>query len=202
MSIRIERLNEKNFVDYEAITSCESGGGCYCSFWHQKWASMADWEKCKKETPEVNRQIVFEKMRSGFHVGVLAYENNNPIAWISVGPLTDFYWTLKRAMHVGESAKTIAGITCFTVSEKIRGQGLQAKILNALKEYGISQGWTEIEGYPFDASAVEKHKNNVVWPGTFKGFQDAGFTYHRPHWINGPGWERSIYKVTLNKSEL
>lgn len=72
MNIRIERLNEKNYSDYESLTSCESGGGCYCSFWHQKWTSLEEWEKCKKETPEVNRQIVVEKMRSGFHVGVLA----------------------------------------------------------------------------------------------------------------------------------
>src|SRR4051812_37311810 len=114
MSIRIARLTEKNFADFESLTKCESGGGCYCSFWHQKWSSMADWEKAKKETPELNRQIVFEKMRSGFHVGILAYQDQDLLAWISVGPLTDFNWTWKRSVQVGEAAKSIAGITCFT----------------------------------------------------------------------------------------
>lgn len=197
MSIRIERLSEKNFADYESLTSVESGGGCYCSFWHQKWTSMEDWENCKKETPEKNRQIVYEKMRNGFHVGALAYEGDQLLAWLSVGPLTDYYWTWKRVAAVGESAKTIAGITCFTIAPSARGKGLQSKILNALKEYGKTQGWTAIEGYPFDASTLEKQKEHAIWPGLYKGFEGAGFKHLGPHWIMGPGWERSIYKAEL-----
>ncbi|NUM87860.1 MAG: hypothetical protein HUU37_01525 [Bdellovibrionales bacterium] len=197
MNIRIERLSEKNLPDYEKLTSCESGGGCYCSFWHQKWTSMADWEKCKKETPGVNRQIVLEKMRSGFHVGVLAYQGDSLAAWISVGPLIDFYWTWKRAIQVGEAAKSVAGILCFTVAPASRGQGLQSKILEALREYGKSQGWSAIEGYPFDDSALEKQKENAVWPGLAKGFIGAGFTRQGAHWLTGPGWERSIYRADL-----
>lgn len=159
---------------------------------------MEDWEKCQKETPEKNRQIVFEKMRSGFHVGVLAYEENNLLAWISVGPLIDFYWTWKRSVHVGETAKAVAGITCFTVASDFRGKGYQSKILIALKAYGKAQGWTAIEGYPFDTSALEKQKEQAIWPGLIKGFVDAGFTRAGAHWLTGPGWERSIYTTNLN----
>ncbi len=197
MTIRIERLSEENFSDYESLTCKQKHGGCYCAFWHQKWQSIADWEKCQKETPERNRQIVFEKMRSGFHVGVLAYQDQDLLAWISVGPLIDFYWTWKRAIHVGETAKTVAAITCFTLSEQFRGQGFQGKILTALKNYGKVQGWSAIEGYPFDSSALEKQKENVIWPGLTKGFVEAGFSHVGPHWLTGPDWERSIYTANL-----
>ena len=139
MGIRIEQLNQKNFEDYEKLTCKQAHGGCYCSFWHQKWHSMTDWEKCQKETPEKNRQLIFEKMRSGFHVGVLAYQGNDLLAWLSVGPLIEYYWTWKRVVQVGEDAKSIAGITCFTIASDFRGQGLQAKILEAYLPEGLSE---------------------------------------------------------------
>lgn len=197
MNIRIERLSEKNFPDYEKLTCKQAHGGCYCSFWHQKWQSMKDWETCQRETPEKNRQIIYEKMRSGFHVGILAYKEDELIAWLSVGPLNEFFWTWKRVVQVGEEAKSIAGITCFTIAENSRGQGLQSEILSALKEYGKKQGWLFIEGYPFDASAIEKHKQDVIWPGLTRGFEKAGFKRVAPHWLSSPDAERSIYRLEL-----
>jgi GNAT superfamily N-acetyltransferase len=197
MSIRIEKLTEKNFADYEKLTSCESGGGCYCSFWHQKWTSMEDYDRRKKEAPELNRQTVLEKVKSNFHVGVLAYKDKDLLAWISVGPLTDTYWFWKRAIHVGEAAKTTAGITCFTVAPAFRGKGLQAEILKELIDYGRAQAWTVIEAYPFEKSAIEKHGQAVLWPGLTKGYEQAGFKKVGPHWLNHPDWERSLFTYPL-----
>ena len=155
MKVRIEQLTEENFVDFEALTSCESGGGCYCSFWHQKISSTLEWDQRKKETPQLNRQIVLDKIKTGFHAGVLAYADGELLAWISVGPLTDFYWTWKRVAQLGDDSDTVAGITCFTVAPKFRKQGLQAKILKELIEYGKEMGWSSLEAYPFDSSALE-----------------------------------------------
>jgi hypothetical protein len=158
---------------------------------------MAEWDTRKAEHPDLNRAAVFEKVRSGFHVGALAYRNGELVAWISVGPLTDFHWTWKRVAQVGEKANTIGGITCITISKKLRGSGLQPQILKSLRAYGADKGWSAIEGYPFDASAVEKHKEHVLWPGLTKGFVEAGFTRVGPHWLSNPDAERSIYRVDL-----
>lgn len=197
MSLSLQKLSLENFSDYESLTSCQSGGGCYCSFWHQKWTSMADWEKCKKETPEANRSIVLEKVKTGFHIGVLVYENSKLVAWISVGPIIDFYWTWKRVGMLGDLAKTTAGIVCFTIAKSHRGQGRQKEILEALKIYGREQGWTSIEGYPFDTSAIEKHKDDVIWPGVPKGFIESGFQHLGPHWLSSSDAERSIFRYQL-----
>jgi len=196
--IRIERLTEQNFKDYESLTSCQTDGGCYCSFWHQKWASMDDWKTRQKEAPLLNRETVLDKVRSGFHPGVLVYKGTDLAAWISVGPLTDFYWTWKRLIQVGESAaKTTAGITCIAIAEKFRGQGLLPQILSSLKDYGKIQGWTRIEGYPFEESAFKKQGKNVAWPGHVRGFESAGFQKLGAHWLNHPDWERAIYETEL-----
>lgn len=197
MSLTLQKLSVENFSDYESLTSCQSGGGCYCSFWHQKWSSMTDWEKCQKETPEINRSIVLEKVKSHFHVGVLVYDKSELVAWVSVGPIVDFYWTWKRVGALGDLSKTTAGIVCFTISKGQRNRGRQKEILETLKTYGRNQGWTSIEGYPFDESAVEKHKDNVVWPGVTKGFVGASFQKTGPHWLSQPDAERSIFEFKL-----
>ena len=197
MKVRIEQLTEDNFSDFEALTSCESGGGCYCSFWHQKISSMQEWDQRKKETPDLNRQIILDKIKTGFHAGVLAYADVELLAWISVGPLTDFYWTWKRVAQLGDDSNTVAGITCFTVAPKFRKQGLQAKILKELIEYGKEMGWSSLEAYPFDTSALEKHKDLVLWPGLANGYIDAGFSRVGSHWLHSSEAERSIFKVGL-----
>lgn len=197
MKFRIEKLTEKNFLDYESLTASEGTKACYCSFWHQKITSMDEWERRQKETPELNRQVVLDKVKTGYHVGVLVYQEQELVAWISVGPLIDFYWTWKRSIHVGEDAKLTAGIMCFTISPKFRKKGLQSQILEDLKVYGKAQGWKSIEGYPFDLNAVEKQKEHVIWPGMTKGFEKAGFNNKGAHWLSGKDWERSIFKIDL-----
>ncbi|MCM2279057.1 MAG: hypothetical protein NDJ89_13360 [Oligoflexia bacterium] len=197
MKITIRQLTLDNFADYESLTACQSDGGCYCAFWHVKVTSMDEWKQRQKDRPDQNRAAVFEKVRSGFHVGALAYQGEQLVAWLSVGPLSEFHWTWKRVAQVGESANTVAGITCFTIAKAFRGAGLQSRILEALKAYGRERGWKAIEGYPFDASAVEKHKEHVLWPGLTKGFEQAG--YHRigAHWLSNPEAERSIFRFEL-----
>jgi GNAT superfamily N-acetyltransferase len=195
--LELKTLSEETFADYEAITSKEGGGGCYCAFWHQKWTDMKAWEAQCKTNPEKNRAIVAEKLRAGFHVGVLAYEAGKPAAWICVGPLTDFYWTWKRLAAVGASANKTAGILCLAITPEHRGKGLQERLLLALKVYARGQGWDFLEGYPFDDEAIKKHGPGVLWCGFPRGYERAGFERAGPHWLSSPETPRSIYRLKL-----
>ena len=195
--MRIEKLTEENFQDYEELTSCGKDGGCYCSFWHQKWSSMDEWIKRQKEAPELNRATILDKVKSQFHVGILAYEGRDLLGWVSVGPLVDCYWTWKRSVSFGEIAKTTAGITCITTSKKFRGQGAQKKILKELIPYGKKQGWTSVEGYPFDESVIKEHESDVAFAGTPEDFVEAGYEKIGQHWMTQPKYERSIFSVEL-----
>jgi GNAT superfamily N-acetyltransferase len=196
-TLQVKTLTEANFADFENITKHESGGGCYCSYWHQKWSSRADWDTQCQQSPEKNRAIVLEKVRAGFHVGVVVYEENKPIGWISVGPIPDFYWTWKRVAALGDQAGSIASIVCITASPTYRGSGFQVRALSALVDYGKTNGWKAIEGYPFDDSAIRKHGDVVFWPGFAKSYEKVGFTRIGEHWLNNPEAERSIYQIQL-----
>ncbi len=56
--IRFERLTESNFETFANFINCEDGG-CYCSFWHQKFGSMHEWDKRKAEEPDKNKSCMF-----------------------------------------------------------------------------------------------------------------------------------------------
>ncbi len=114
-----------------------------------------------------------------------------------MGPVTDFYWSWRRVGKLEEASAKTAGIMCITIAPECRGQHLQTELLEALKEYGRAQGWDSIEGYPFDASAREKHGNGVLWPGLTKAFEAAGYQRMEPHWLNNPEAERSIFVAKL-----
>lgn len=199
MKIRLETLNTQNFPDYEALTCKEANGktGCFCAFWHQKWNSLEEWEKRQKEEPLKNRDMVKAKMHGGFHVGVLAYEENKLIGWVSLGPLTDFNWTMKRALKLGEAAHKTAGILCFNLAPDYRGKGYQELLLRELITYAKAQAWETLEGYPFDESARNLHGDKVAWPGYPESFVAAGFKRSEAHWLSQNEWERSIFTAAL-----
>ena len=98
---------------------------------------------------------------------------------------------------LGTEAKTVACITCITIATAARGQGLQGKLLRSLLEYGKAQGWTAIEGYPFDEEAVVRHKTDLHWPGLVRGFVEAGFEHAGSHWLSQTDCARSIYRKNI-----
>jgi GNAT superfamily N-acetyltransferase len=197
MNITLAQLSDDNVADYERLTHEDKGSPCYCSFWHQKWTSMEDYDREKAEHPERLKACVLERMRAKFHVGVIAYADGKPCAWVSVGPLIDFYWTWRRVAHVGDAAKQIAGIMCFRIAPEFRGQKLQSKILETLKTYGAAQGWRSIEAYPFSDEAIATHGSALAWPGRIAGYEGAGFTKDNDHWLSSDGAQRFIYRVEI-----
>jgi len=197
-TIALQQLSEANVADYEHLTRHGNDGKpCYCSFWHQKWSSMDEYHRVQRENPERLRECVLDRVKSRFHVGVIAYEDGKPLAWISVGPLIDFFWTWRRVAQVGDAAKTTAGILCISVAPEARGQHTQERVLAALKEYGRARGWTAIEAYPFADDVIKAQGPALAWPGFSTSYERAGFARVGPHWLSQPGFERHLYSASL-----
>ena len=196
--LRLAPLTLANFADFETLTACgDDGRICYCSFWHMKMDSVAQYDALKKEDALALREIVHTKVRSGFQVGVLAYDDDQLAAWISVALLPETYWCWKRVASLGqEAAATTAGITCFTIAPSARGKGLQRPLAEALRDYGRAQRWTAIEAYPFDDAAVAIAPG-LAWPGYERPFVEAGYSRVAPHWLSKAGAERWINRVEL-----
>lgn len=194
--LRLEKLSESNFDAFASLINCEDAG-CYCSFWHQKWSSLEEWDKRKAEEPAKNKACMLEKVRSRFHLGVLVYRGNDLVAWVSVGPMPEFYWAWIRVSQVGDIAKSVAIIPCITRKTEFRKQVSEASILKALLEYGKQQDWASIEGYPFDRETIDRLGDAVTWPGYPEDFVEAGFKRVGEHWLNSKEYARSIYRAEL-----
>ena len=198
-TITIERFSDANIEHYEQLTKQgDDGKLCYCSFWHSKWSSMADYDQAKKDHPERLKACVVERMHSHFHVGVIAYADGKPCAWVSVGPLTDFYWAWRRVGQLGDAARTVAAIICITRKTEARDRVTEASLLSALVPYAKQQGWSAIEGYPFDRETLDAKGEAVTWPGFPEDFQKTGFVRSGDHWLNSPEYARSIYRFELS----
>ena len=156
---------------------------------------MEEWETRKSEEPAKNKSCMLDKVRSRFHLGVLAYQGNELVAWISVGPIPDFYWAWRRVGQLGDSAKTVAAIPCITRKTEFRDQVTEASLLQALIPYAKEQGWTAIEGYPFDRETIDRLGDSVTWPGFPEEFRNAGFNRVSDHWLSAPEHRRSIYRI-------
>lgn len=195
--MRIERLTTANFRDFEALTACgDDGKTCFCSFWHVKVGSMADYDAMKADGPDALRRIMYARVSAGFHVGALAYEGDERVAWISVGPLPEVYWCRARVAALGiDAAETTAGITCVTIAPAKRGRGVQRDLALALLAYGGDQGWRTVEAYPFD-DALTRTEPKLAWAGYEGPYREAGYARVEPHWLSKPGAERWICRAS------
>lgn len=193
MAIEIQQLSDENFHHYESVTTLDKEKPCYCSWWHIKPTSMEAYDAEKKKTPEKFRECVRTKLHTGFHVGVIAFESNQPVAWIAVGSLPEFYWAWRRTADLGRTAGETAAIMCFNTFPNFRGKGRTTEVLNALAKYGQSLGWKSIEAYPFDDSAVKAHGPTLLWPGTPGEFMSAGYKKLGAHWLSSDQAMRWIF---------
>jgi GNAT superfamily N-acetyltransferase len=201
MDVELRRLTETNFEDYCRLTKDEGDEGiwgCYCAFFH---VPPAVWEEQCRMDPLLNREAVSEAVLAGRHVGVLAYEEGHPAAWVSVGPLNDFLWARPRVQALGADAPATAGILCFVVRPERRRSGMQGHLLVALADYATRQDWASLEGYPFDPAACHAHPHEKLgYPGFVKPFEEHGFRRMGPHWNSRLGFERWIYRRPLGRS--
>lgn len=196
-AIRLEKLTEANFEIFEKLLTDTNEAGCYCSFWHGK-IPMNEWKDREKCAPEKNRETTLAKIRSGFHVGVLGFEDSRCVGWIGAGPIADFYWTWRRLPQLSdEEARTTAAIVCININTEFRKKGYQSKLLSALGLYAAQQGWKIVEGYPFDDEAFQKQGLAIDWTGFASSYVKAGFVRVGHHWLSGPDYPRSIYRLIL-----
>jgi hypothetical protein len=158
---------------------------------------MDEWDRRKAEAPELNRSCMLDKIRSRFHLGVLAFRGQQLVAWISVGLVHEFYWAWRRVSQLGDSAKLIACIPCITRKTEVRDSLPESDLLKALIDYGKQMGWKSLEGYPCDRSAIDQHGQAVTWAGFPEDFEHAGFRRVGEHWLASKELPRSIYRIDL-----
>jgi len=123
---------------------------------------------------EGNKQLFRDLVEEQDPLGVLAFEEDEPIGWCSVSP-RDALVRLKTSRLLKRvDEKQVWSITCLFIRKDWRRKGLSRLLIRAGCEYAEQQGAKIIEAYPIIPKKA-KMPDVFAWPGFATSFLGAGF---------------------------
>lgn len=165
-------------------------GGCWCMVWRLPRGGKL-WEEQKG----VKNKRSFKKLvTSGHATGCLAFDEDQPVGWCSVGPRADFARLAGIKALQTEWTERTWSITCFYIPTKRRHQGVASALLKGAVKLARDSGATAVEGYPVRPSKSfgGEIPAAFAWTGVAELFVKQKFQNITPR-----GNSRDIFKKTL-----
>lgn len=143
-------------------------GGCWCMWWRLK---RSEFDQQKGEGNQAALQAIVE---GGKIPGLLAYQGEQPVGWVSLGPREDFPVLERSRVLKRVDDLPVWSVVCFFIAKSYRRQNLSFNLLQAAVDFARTQGAQIVEGYP-----EEPHPGQPPHPFVFTGlastFRQAGF---------------------------
>jgi GNAT superfamily N-acetyltransferase len=115
--------------------------GCWCMYWRDR----------SLEHGEPKKRAMQKLVRAGREPGLLAYDDDEPVGWVSLGPREDFRALLGspqyRPRETG-GGDAVWALVCFTVDRHAQRQGVAHALLGAAIEHAFARGASSLEAYP------------------------------------------------------
>jgi GNAT superfamily N-acetyltransferase len=158
---------------WEALAALFREGGdprwCWCQFWRLRSKDMSS-----LKVPEL-RERLHDQARSEPAPGLVAFEGDRAVGWVSVAPRDDY----QRVVHSKVIPKIDDGpvwsIVCFAVSSTARGRGVARGLREAAVDFARSNGADAIEAYPRALEPGASVHPDSVYTGTLAMFERLGF---------------------------
>ena len=167
-------LSADNFADLDAIfgaRGCSVARGCWCMYYRKSGAS--EWPSARTEQAKVNRKQLKALAVAGGPVGLVGYQGDTPVGWVSFGPREDFAKLARSPVMKPVDDEPVWSIVCFVVPSEFRGQGVARALLDAAVAHCRKAGVKLVEAYPVDKKARTHDQN--MWFGAKSMFDAAGF---------------------------
>jgi len=142
--------------------------GCWCLWWrmpHKEFGATSGDQHRRRM-----RQIV----RRGGRPGLLGYVDGEPVAWVSLGPRTDFAALESSRLLRRVDDKPVWSVVCFVVRRDQRRQGWMRRLLRAAAQYAAQHGATLLEGYPVECGD-RRLTGDSGYTGIASTFRAEGF---------------------------
>jgi GNAT superfamily N-acetyltransferase len=161
-------LTPERWRDFEALFG-ERGacGGCWCMWWRLARSQF------NRQKGEKNKRAMKRLVDAGEVPGIIAYQNNQPIAWCAVAPRETFSVLERSRVLKQVDDQPVWSIVCFFVAKEHRRTGLSVKLLKAAIDFVRERGGRIVEGYPVEPK--KKQADAFVWTGLASAFRKAGF---------------------------
>ena len=177
--ITFKPVDRRTWGDFEALFN-GPGGPKFC--WCMVWRATA--EEGRGTTGAVRHEQMHGRVERGVPVGLLAYEEDSPIGWVSIAP-RDTYRRLNGPE--AQPREVIWSLACMFTPRKRRGQGLAHRLIAAAVDHARAQGATVLEAYP-----VADDAPSYRFMGFVSAFERAGFVE-----IARAGTRRHVMRLPL-----
>jgi GNAT superfamily N-acetyltransferase len=133
--------------------------GCWCMYWRDR--------SLQHGTPKKRRMGAL--VRAGREPGLLAYENEEPVGWISIAPREEFGALLRSPQYrPRDEDDGVWSIVCFAVDRYARREGVAATLLDGALAHAFAHGATSVEAYPHVSDQQD-------YMGPLPLYEEAGF---------------------------
>jgi ribosomal protein S18 acetylase RimI-like enzyme len=143
--------------------------GCWCQHWRLRSKDMA-----AAKVPQL-RERLRDRAGSTEPPGLVAFDGERAVGWVSLGPRTDFERIERSRVIPKVDDRPVWSIVCFAVSSTARGRGVARALLDAAVAYARARGATMLEAYPVAVDAREPIHPDAAFTGTLPMFERAGF---------------------------
>lgn len=156
---------------------------CWCAFFRVRakdYGASLSWQP--PDPGSSNRDVLERLTRGGAVPGLLGYEDDEAVGWVSVAPRPQYERVL-RSRTIGPEEPNepdVWSIVCFWIPARRRRQGIGTVLLDGAVSYARARGARVVEAYPVD-TAGEKRPGADIYHGTVEMFRHTGFdvTPHR-----------------------
>ena len=174
MTIDIQPLSPERIPDL--ATLFDQGGDpkwCWCSWFRLR---NADFSKGSTATHRAAlERNAKEVAGEGRAPGLMAYQGDEVVGWVSVGPRED-YERLAHSKTLGPlDATPVWSIVCFVVGRQHRGEGIADRLLTAAIDYARRHHASMLEAYPVEVPDGERIPSANAFKGTLSMFERHGF---------------------------
>jgi GNAT superfamily N-acetyltransferase len=169
--LTFQAVTDATASDFEALFGRKGGPNwCWCM------AFRATPIEIRHSQSAERRKQILGRVAEGVPVGLLAYEGDEPVAWISVAPKSTF-----RKLGGTEEEDGVWSISCMFVPRQRRGEGLTTQLIAGAVAHAKKQGGKLLEAYPVDPDSPSYRHMGFVDMFVKAGFTETGLVGSRRH---------------------
>ena len=174
---KVKPVDKDTWKDFDSLFKSK-GAPSYC--WCMAWRMTSD--ELKQNNSASRKKFIKKRVRSNTPIGLLAYINNEPVAWCSIAPRETY-----QRLGGDEDLDRVWSLVCFFIKRQYRQQGLVSFLIGAAKKYARKNGAKYLEAYP-----VEPNSPSYRFMGFVQTFEKANFIF-----VKKAGTRRNVMTLKI-----